>query len=823
MLLPGDIVPNEGGRDHDVTVDIGFHGADLKLLDRLGATAAPRQDQELSFEPWFHGFLYEYRHKFTARNLPAEPRWSKLIFDSTTGSGPLQVLSLLSDKGKARYTDALLSLEATYRRWTMRHETQLIYPELRCPTPAIVWLREHGRVQCGGEFVPLADALGPRPANPAALQALLSHPMADRIQEAFDLEEPAVEPVDEEDPVPLTDVWPGLTLYLTTHSPTFSLVRCQRLAAGNDTSGVECARVDANIYLVGTGDEERDLRLVARELGLDLDDNDLEAIRRYVPPQEVEKERAAIRELTTDAERLLRAVGEANLRSCLPASLLAVLESGRAPLTGVELAEAAIATHDTSTLKEYKWALGHLAPPKRWAGSPLAVTFVQSLGFSAEWAEQRSSRRPPFLDVEGPHSLPPLHDYQKCIVARVREMLFNGHESNGSRRGMIGLPTGSGKTRIAVQAVVEAICHGFTGGVLWVADRDELCEQAVEAWRQVWSSVGAEGKRLRVSRMWAGQPPPLPASDLHVVVATIQTLNFRLSNQPDKYRFLADFNLVVFDEAHRSVARTYTSVMGEIGLTRWQRKEEPFLLGLTATPYRGHDEEETERLVHRYSGNRLDHGAFASDEPSEVVRELQEERVLAHADHETIEGGDFSLDPDELREMQAMPHPAWLPHSMESRIARDAERTRRIVSACETFVDSSHRQEWPTLIFATSVEHARTVAALLNSKGVRSRAVSGETETSVRRNIVERFRAGELDVLVNYGVFREGFDAPRTRVIIVARPVYSPNLYFQMIGRGMRGPKNGGNDRCLIINVRDNIDNFHKALAFSELDWLWDE
>ena len=76
-------------------------------------------------------------------------------------------------------------------------------------------------------------------------------------------------------------------------------------------------------------------------------------------------------------------------------------------------------------------------------------------------------------------------------------------------------------------------------------------------------------------------------------------------------------------------------------------------------------------------------------------------------------------------------------------------------------------------------------------------------------------------MLVNYGVFREGFDAPRTRVIVVARPVYSPNLYFQMIGRGLRGPKNGGTDRCLIVNVQDNIDNFERKLAFSDLDWLW--
>lgn len=87
--------------------------------------------------------------------------------------------------------------------------------------------------------------------------------------------------------------------------------------------------------------------------------------------------------------------------------------------------------------------------------------------------------------------------------------------------------------------------------------------------------------------------------------------------------------------------------------------------------------------------------------------------------------------------------------------------------------------------------------------------------------MVEGFRSGEIKVLVNYGVFREGFDAPKTRAIIVARPVYSPNLYFQMIGRGLRGPLNGGDDRCLIINVCDNIENFGEELAFADVDWLW--
>ena len=817
VLLPGKIVPNETNQDCEVAVDIEFHRADLNLLGKLGATEGPIPDYRFSSEPSFRRFENKCRQIFTDRKLTRNPHWGRLRFDSTTGSGPLEVLELLSEESRARYTEALLLLESTYVPWTMRHDTQRIYEPLPCSNPAIEALREDGRIWCADQYVPFADILGRHPTNQSALLVVLRHPMAARIKQAFRLTEPVVDPRGEESPVHLTDSWPGLRAYLSGSARACSLIRCDDLGFNGGSDSGQCLRVDAIVYLVSTGDESSDLRLVTQEIGLDLNDGQLEEVLRYTAPQEIMARRAAIRELVTDAEKLLRAVGEDRLRAGLPSSLLAVLES-RGPLDGVDLARAAIATYDTAALKEYSDALDHLDPPERWAGTDAAVDFVRDLGFSVEWAGRHRPRRSPFLEVDGPRSLPDLHDYQKRIVGNVRDMLRNGHAIGSGRRGMISLPTGSGKTRVAVQAIVEAMRDGFDGGVLWVADRDELCEQAVGAWQQVWGSVGIEGKRLTISRMWAGQPRPRPASDLHVIVATIQTMYAKLSSQPDAYQFLADFELVVFDEAHRSVAPTYTTVMADIGLTRWKRDQEPFLIGLTATPYRGHDDAETERLVRRYGGVRLDAGAFSGNEPTEVITELQEMKVLACADHKIIEGGDFSLDDDELKEMQAMRYPAWLPRSMEAKIAQDAQRTRRIVDAYIKFVSKG----WPAIIFATSVEHSQTLSALLNSEGLKARAVSGGTEAAIRRDIVARFRGGQLDVLVNYAVFREGFDAPKTRVIIVARPVYSPNLYFQMIGRGLRGPKNGGNDRCLIVNVRDNIDNFDRALAFDGPNTLWE-
>ena len=536
----------------------------------------------------------------------------------------------------------------------------------------------------------------------------------------------------------------------------------------------------------------------------------------WPPAHDIEAAREQVRSQPTDELRLLAAVGEQELVRRLPEGLVEILEienGGR--LDGPQVARAAIATFHTGALREYREALGHLGPPRRWAGSPGAIAFVRSLGFGEEWAMERSVRREPFVEIDGPFSLPGLHGYQRRIVDRVRGLIRDS-ESVADHRGMISMPTGSGKTRVAVQSIVEAMREdSFNGGVLWVADRDELCEQAVEAWREVWASEGVQRTQLRISRMWGGQPAPLPTTDRHVIVATIQTLATKIARQPDRYEFLTGFKLLVFDEAHRSVTPSFTSVMQELGLTRWRRDGEPLLIGLTATPYRGRDERETERLVNRYGRNRLDEGAFSSDDPDDVIKELQAMQVLARADHSTIEGGSFQLTANEMRLSASVP---WLPQSVEERIASDVERTRRIVAEYRQRISP----DWPTLIFATSVEHSKTIAALLTADGINARAVSADTDGSIRRRIVEEFRSGEINVLVNYGIFREGFDAPKTRAIIVARPVYSPNLYFQMIGRGLRGVRNGGNDRCLILNVSDNIENFQRKLAFAELDWLWD-
>ena len=83
---------------------------------------------------------------------------------------------------------------------------------------------------------------------------------------------------------------------------------------------------------------------------------------------------------------------------------------------------------------------------------------------------------------------------------------------------------------------------------------------------------------------------------------------------------------------------------------------------------------------------------------------------------------------------------------------RDAQRTERIIEAYKEQI-GNQVETWPTLILATSVEHAQTLAAILSADGISARAVSGSTDRYTRPQVVEQFGAGDLKVLVNYGMF----------------------------------------------------------------------
>lgn len=112
------------------------------------------------------------------------------------------------------------------------------------------------------------------------------------------------------------------------------------------------------------------------------------------------------------------------------------------------------------------------------------------------------------------------------------------------------------------------------------------------------------------------------------------------------------------------------------------------------------------------------------------------------------------------------------------------------------------------LFFTNSVDHSMEMAARLNLTGISAAAISGDTPIAARRYFLERFQSGAIRVLCNHSVLITGFDAPRTDMVLIARQVFSPVRYMQMVGRGLRGEKNGGTPSCRIVTVMDNLDRF---------------
>jgi superfamily II DNA or RNA helicase len=378
---------------------------------------------------------------------------------------------------------------------------------------------------------------------------------------------------------------------------------------------------------------------------------------------------------------------------------------------------------------------------------------------------------------------------------------------------MVSLPTGAGKTRVTVEALVNAVRDQDVSTrvpLVWIAQTDELCEQAAETWTYVWRAIGPQ-LPMRLGRLWATNEVSEEPGVFQLVIATIDKLSSLGTRSGAEYDWLREASVVVVDEAHASIAPSYTRVLEWLGRSSRVRSEDRKpLIGLTATPFRGTSAEQTERLAGRYGKNRLDRGAFRKQDPYE---ELQDMGVLAQVRHEILGGTDVHLTESDLAEIEQTRR---LPSAVAERLGADLTRTQRVVTSI-----ASQPADWTMLAFAPSVENARVLAALLSHQGVPAMAVSADTESAARRHYIDEFKAGRIRVLTNYNVLTQGFDAPRVQAVYVARPTFSPNVYQQMIGRGLRGPKNGGSEEVLIVNVLDNFQKYGDLLAFNEFEYLW--
>ncbi|MFE5079230.1 DEAD/DEAH box helicase [Streptomyces mirabilis] len=619
------------------------------------------------------------------------------------------------------------------------------------------------------------------------------------------------------DPVPLVELYPALRQRLSSGHRNAVVQRCTELEEITRTPNAAKTRpLDAvhqgtTVKVRVPLEPESMLRLIDRELELGLGTDGCRAVLERQEQMARDSATTAALKAVRDAEDVVTKIevliGAEALRSGLPEGLMdAELEAtGGAEPSGHRVAQMAFNARGDRVLhhhaRDIQARFAHA--PVGYGGASAAIAFVSSLGLPVTFAGSRTPSPPMFETIDGPRDFPGLHEYQEDLVRNITTLL----DRLAPQRAMLSLPTGAGKTRVTAEAVIRWVKRvgELKGPLLWIAQTEELCEQAVQSWKFVWSKVGAE-RPLTISRLWSGNEVGDVEGHPHLVVATDAKLERCLGTE--QYEWLLEASLVVVDEAHTAISPRYTDILGKLGLTQYETRRH--LLGLTATPYRNTNEEETKRLAGRFGRRRLDEGVFPSGDP---YRDLQEWGMLAQVEHRTLEGGSIELTRDEKAQAERM---AMLSRSAEQRLAEDHARSRRIVDEV-----AGLPEDWPTLLFATSVDHANYLAALLNDRGVSAAAVDSTTSTQDRRRRIEDFRAGRIRVLTNYGVLTQGFDAPATRVVVVARPVYSTNVYQQMIGRGLRGRKNGGKDTCLILNVSDNIANFDTQLAFTQFEHLW--
>ena len=372
---------------------------------------------------------------------------------------------------------------------------------------------------------------------------------------------------------------------------------------------------------------------------------------------------------------------------------------------------------------------------------------------------------------------------------------------NGSARTLVVMPTGTGKTICFIELLKR---FRNRGRCMVIAHRNELIQQAVH----------------RISE-WTGEFPGIEKAELNtheaswcrppIVVASIQTL-ISGGERKRMHRFVpSDFSLVIVDEAHHAVSSSYRAVLEHF------KHDNCRTVGVTATPNR-HDEA---ALGQVFDSCAYEMGLWDAISAGWLVP-IQQKAVQ-------IEGLDFSTCRTTAGDLNG--------RDLEA-VMNEEKNMLGVASAAMDFTENR-----PTIIFAPSVSNAERLCEILNRPNYEPGSavfVSGKTDQIDRDERVGGFRNGRYRFLVNVGIAVEGFDAPATSCVLMARPTKSRALYEQMLGRGTRPLpgtvewKDSDEDRTtaiansdkpnmLVIDLAGNSGRHKLVNAFDVLGGEWSD
>ena len=400
-----------------------------------------------------------------------------------------------------------------------------------------------------------------------------------------------------------------------------------------------------------------------------------------------------------------------------------------------------------------------------------------------------------------------LFHHQRVAIEELVPLL-----TDGDQRAVLHLPTGVGKTRTAMHVVSSFLRNNDPSVVVWLASGKELLEQAGSAFQEAWSNLGT--RRVKFGMLQGQQTIAFEEfDDGFLCVGLAKAWSMLTGSHPDWTLNVAKkARLVVFDEAHQSIARTFRRITEE--LTTDYRCA---LLGLTATPGRTWDDiDEDGRLAEFFDYNKV-----TLKVPAEhPIDYLISNGYLARPRFRTLLAKPgLKVNETDLSRIKSS---LDIPIDVLARLTMSDQYIAVVLDAINNLLESGHKR---ILVFAASVELTRLLTAVLNVRDIEGYAVTGETSNRARSHAIRAFKSDlpQALVLVNYGVLTTGFDAPRASAGVIARPTKSLVLYSQMIGRLIRGPRAGGTETCEVVTVVDTrLPGFGDiAEAFSNWEDIW--
>ena len=264
-----------------------------------------------------------------------------------------------------------------------------------------------------------------------------------------------------------------------------------------------------------------------------------------------------------------------------------------------------------------------------------------------------------------------------------------------------------------------------------------------------------------------------------IVFAMVQTLCRHYKKFPKVY-------LVVIDEAHHAVAKSYLKIVNHLK----EKNQDLKILGMTATPNRG-DRQGLKSL-------------FKSVTSQIYLSDLIGDGYL-------VAPRIFTVDAGQQKDLRSILWTQDNPNGQSRFINKQQQWDKANTVLTDNLALNEevirHWQEKAqgkkTVVFCSTLHHAKEIRDTFERHGIGATHINGEMPTEERLESLRRFELPkgnphEATVITNAAVLTEGWDFPAIECVILLRPMSYEATYVQMIGRGLRSSP--GKTDCIVLD-----------------------